>query len=71
MYRNFIHSDIESRLIAIPIETIRRIPFTIAVGGGLEKAMAILGLLRSNIIKFIITDSTAVEEIIKLHKKNK
>lgn len=68
---NFIHSDIESRLIAIPIETIRRIPFTIAVGGGLEKAMAILGLLRSNIIKFIITDSTAVEEIIKLHKKNK
>ncbi|MCL5071917.1 MAG: hypothetical protein M1308_13640 [Actinobacteria bacterium] len=68
---NFIHSDIEDRLIAISIETISRIPYTIAVAGGSAKARAILGLLRSNSIKILVTDSTAAEEVLSLNKKNK
>jgi deoxyribonucleoside regulator len=62
----FIDSDVEERLIAMPVETIRKIPCAVAIAGGRNKAQSIMGALRSHVIRTIVTDTTAVEELKKL-----
>lgn len=57
-----IHSIVEDRIVAIPIEIFRNIPEKIAIAGGKEKIQAIWGTLRSGLIDVLITDEeTALE----------
>jgi len=63
---SFVDSDVEERLIAMPVEVIRKIPCSIAIAGGRQKGQCILGALRSQAIRTIVTDTTAVEELKRL-----
>ncbi|MCL5986714.1 MAG: sugar-binding transcriptional regulator [Actinobacteria bacterium] len=54
------------RLVTIPIEKLRSIPYAIGVAGGTDKAAAILGAIRSKYINVLVTDNITIREIQKL-----
>lgn len=60
----FINSDLERRLVSIPIDTLKKIPKRVSVVGGEEKARAIRGALRSGIITTLITDDETAALLI-------
>lgn len=45
------------RLLAIPFETLRKIPRRVGVAGGPSKVQAILGALRGGLVNVLVTDS--------------
>ena len=56
-------------IIAMPVKTLLKVPYSIGVAGGKEKADAILGALRGKYVNILITDNTAAEKILKLSSK--
>lgn len=69
------HFDIQGNLMDISLagyalgiaaETLRAIPLVIAVAGGAVKAPAILGALRSRLVRALVTDDTAAREILEM-----
>jgi len=62
---NFIKTDLEERLVSIPIKTLKSVPERIAVVGGEYKVQAIRGLLRSGLITTLVTDETAAKKIME------
>ncbi len=57
------------RVIGIQVEDLRRIPFVLAVAGGVAKASAILAALRSGILDAIVTDAHAARLALTLHTR--
>ncbi len=53
---NFINTDLEDRLISIPISMLKKIKKRVAVAGGREKARALKGALLSGSITCLVTD---------------
>jgi deoxyribonucleoside regulator len=62
--------EFQSRLITISREDLLRIPIRIGVAGGIGKAPAILGALRSGLLNMIVTDSGAANELLCLDQEN-
>ena len=60
-----IHSFLDDRLIAVPLETLQLIPIRIGVSSGQFKADAILGTLRGRFINVLITDEDTALEVLK------
>lgn len=61
-----IHSFLEDRLIAAPLEMLQSIPLRIGIGsGGPYKVSAILGALHGRFINVLITDEETAQEILK------
>jgi DNA-binding transcriptional regulator LsrR (DeoR family) len=56
------------RLIGISLRDLKRVPTTIAVASGLEKAGAILGALRTESIQVFCTDSRTASAVLELRK---
>jgi DNA-binding transcriptional regulator LsrR (DeoR family) len=56
------------RIIGITFDELCRIPTTIAVAMGQEKAKAILGCLRTCIINVLCTDDQVASEVLGLHR---
>lgn len=56
-------SKSQERSITIPLENIRRVPCSIGLAIGSEKADAVLGVLRSGYINTLITDTTTARAI--------
>lgn len=56
------------RLIGITLAELAPIPTTIAVAGGLAKARAILGALRTGTLNVLCTDDQAAGELLKLNQ---
>jgi DNA-binding transcriptional regulator LsrR (DeoR family) len=52
----FIQTDLEDRLVSIPVDMLRSIEERVALAGGEFKARAIQGALRSGIITALVTD---------------
>jgi len=58
------------RVIGINLEQLKKIPYVIGVVSGSQKAMAILGALRSGVLDVLITDEiTALKVFSKFNKK--
>lgn len=53
------------RVIAIPPESIRKVPYSIGIAVGYEKAAAVLGAIRAGLINTLITDTTTARIIIQ------
>ncbi len=58
--------EVSGRVIAIPLEELKRIPTRIAVTVGKEKAAAILGAIRGGYINVLITDERTAQETLRL-----
>jgi deoxyribonucleoside regulator len=50
-------SELNARIIGITLEELRRVPTTIAIASGVEKAQAILAALRTGVIDVLCTES--------------
>jgi len=59
-------SNLSGRLVAMPVEDLLKVPYSVGIAGGKLKAEAILGAIRGNYINIIVTDSTAAEKILEL-----
>ena len=59
-------SNLSGRLVAMPVEDLLKVPYSVGIAGGKLKAEAILGAIRGNYINIIVTDSTAAEKILKI-----
>jgi deoxyribonucleoside regulator len=69
------HFDLQGNLMDIPLagyafgvdaHTLREIPLAIGVAGGLVKAPAILGALRSRLVNSLVTDDVAARGVLEL-----
>jgi deoxyribonucleoside regulator len=60
------YKDLEDRLIAIPAQDLKKVPYRIAVAGGSFKSEIILGAIRGKYLNILITDQTAAEKILKI-----
>lgn len=60
----------DDRIIGISFEALRRIPRTIAVAMGLEKANAIYGALRSEVIQVLCTDDRTASAVLNMEQRD-
>ncbi len=58
--------DVATRILAVELEDLERIPLVIGVAGGLEKADAILGALAGGLVDVLVTDSIAARAVLRL-----
>lgn len=65
---NVLPLELHDRLIGVSLDTLRKTPYVIGVGGGLDKAAAVLGALRLGVIDCLITDEVAAKAVLKMAK---
>jgi deoxyribonucleoside regulator len=53
------------RTVTVPFEVLRKVPLVIAVAAGIAKVDAIIGALRTGIVKVLITDEHCVRAILQ------
>ena len=58
-------TEMLKRTIAVPFETLRRVPLVIAVAVGVAKAEAIVGALRTGVVKVLITDELCAGAVLR------
>jgi DNA-binding transcriptional regulator LsrR (DeoR family) len=63
---NILPLELHQRLIGVSLETLKKTPYVIGVGGGIDKASAVLGALRLGVIDCLVTDEMAAREVIKM-----
>lgn len=62
---NFCKTEALNRTIAIPVDVIKKIPCSMGIAVGSQKAMAVLGTVRAGLINTLITDTTTARTILK------
>jgi deoxyribonucleoside regulator len=63
---NICPLELHDRLVAVPLELLRRTPEVIAVAAGLVKAAPMLAAVRSGLVHTVITDETCAKEMLAL-----
>jgi deoxyribonucleoside regulator len=66
VYGRPIVLDFDDRLISLTLDDIRKIKPVIAVGGGIVKASAVLGALRTACSDILITDEQTARKVLSL-----
>lgn len=61
--------EFNERVIGLTLENLRQIPTTVAVAMGTEKAMAILGGLRTDVINVLCTDDRTASKVLELNQR--
>lgn len=56
------------RIIGLSLEDLKKIPVTVAVAGGVAKAQAILGALRSGVVNVLCTDESCAKQVLESGK---
>lgn len=66
IHGRIIDSGISDRVLAIDIDSYKKIPLRIGVGGGPEKLSAIIGAARGKLINSLITDLDTAQALLKM-----
>ncbi|WP_166979167.1 sugar-binding transcriptional regulator [Paramicrobacterium fandaimingii] len=61
-----VATNLDRRVIGTTLESLRNIPFVVAVAAGTEKAPAIAAALRAGLIDVLLVDVTAAQELAHL-----
>jgi DNA-binding transcriptional regulator LsrR (DeoR family) len=69
LHGNVLPLELHDRLVAISLETLRQCPHVIGVGGSIEKAAAILGALRLNVVDCLVTDEIVARALLKMSEQ--
>jgi deoxyribonucleoside regulator len=64
-YGKTVNSGLNDRVIAIDYDSFKKIPIRVGVGGGPEKADAIVGAIMGGLINVLITDSDTAHYCLK------
>ena len=59
-----IHSSFEERIVGITLDDLRSNALTIAVAGGVDKVLPLIGALHGNLVKVLITDEQTAGAIL-------
>ncbi len=69
IYGRVLDIPLNRRVIGVRVpEDLARIPFVVAIAGGVEKAPAILAALRSGLINALVTDAGAASAVLDQHR---
>ncbi|MGM0879237.1 MAG: sugar-binding transcriptional regulator [Bacillota bacterium] len=63
---NLINSDLSDRTIAIELEKLKKIPYSVGIAESVEKAPSIIGGLRGKYINTLITTEETANEILRI-----
>ena len=63
---NLLDDEINQRVISMDLESLKRIPYMIAVAGGKLKARAILSALKGGYPNILVTDDSAANKVLDL-----
>lgn len=66
---NLINSDLSNRTIAIELDNLKRIPYSIGIAESVEKAPSIIGAVRGKYINTLITTEETANAIIGIMKR--
>jgi len=74
IFSHFINSDGEllsdtAKIISMPVENLKKIPYSIALAGGKDKAQAILSAIKGGFVNTLVTDNVTVNEIFRIDNK--
>ncbi len=58
-------TELLSRTISVPFEALRKVPLVVAIAAGVAKTEAILGALRTGIVKILITDELCARAVLQ------
>jgi DNA-binding transcriptional regulator LsrR (DeoR family) len=61
-----VRGAFDGRVIGIELETLRRVPRSVALCGGKRKLPAILGALRGQWVNTLITDQYTAQRLVKV-----
>ncbi|MGC8778579.1 MAG: sugar-binding transcriptional regulator [Candidatus Caldatribacteriaceae bacterium] len=61
----FLSTRLEERLVSIPVDILCKIPERVAIGGGVFKARAIQGLLRTRVVTTLVTDEECARRVME------
>lgn len=61
---NMCSLELHDRIVGAMPETMRRVPLSVGVAGGLGKAEAVLGAMRARLISVVITDEECAREVL-------
>ena len=67
---NFIHSDLEDRIIGVGVEDFKALEQKVAIAGGAEKFDAILGAVRGKLVNTLITDVSTGNKLLEKAQVN-
>ncbi len=62
----FVEHEVSRRTLSISVDELRRVPHIVAVAGGMNKAVSMLGAVRTGIPSVLITDQLAAERLLAL-----
>jgi DNA-binding transcriptional regulator LsrR (DeoR family) len=60
-----VNSDLEDRIVAISLDSLKNIPKTIGLAGGVQKFEIVKAALTGNIVDVLITDSELGEKLVE------
>lgn len=63
---NFLNANFNGRIICLPKEKLKDIPYRIAVAYGKNKKFGVIGALRTKLVKFLILDSQLAKGILDI-----
>ncbi|RME73812.1 MAG: sugar-binding transcriptional regulator [Chloroflexi bacterium] len=69
LHGNILPLELHNRIIGVSLETLRRTPWVIGVGGSLDKAAAVLGALRLGVLDCLVTDDIAARAVLKMSEE--
>lgn len=56
--------ELHERIIGVQSETLRRVPLSIGVAGGVGKSEALLGAMRAGLVSVVITDEECAKDLL-------
>nr|WP_321297321.1 sugar-binding domain-containing protein [uncultured Sphaerochaeta sp.] len=71
IYGEFVHDEIQDRIVSIPFETMKRIPKIIAIAAGLDRVYSVVGALRTGIVKTLVIDELSAQAVVDIFKREK
>jgi len=69
VHGEFIPDEIQSRIIAVPFEMMQQIPKVIAIAAGLDRVYAVVGALKTGIVKTLVIDELAAQAVVDIFKR--
>lgn len=61
-----VDTSLDERIIGISLEQLKAVECVVAVAGGVNKAQAILGALRTGVVDVLITDDVTARKVLEL-----
>jgi len=59
-----VSTPLEARMIGVSLAQLRSIECVVAIAGGVNKACAILGALRTGVVDVLVTDDVAARKVL-------